>query len=266
LVALMPGEPLASADATRVLWADPDGGVVLGPADGSAAISVIVRHGIGFVRFLAVAPERRRRGVATALLEAGRDWLSGQGASDDVVVGAEAPFYLWPGVDTRWTEALSFFEAAGFARAGVEMNMTCSAAHMADPPAGVGIGRVSADDDSAAACLAFVGQHWPNWVAEAQRGIDLGTCFLALDDDGEAVGFIAHSVNRVGWLGPMGTDPVKQRGGVGTALVAAVCADARAAGRDAVEVAWVGPVGFYVKAVGAVVSRTFVLMRSRSSR
>ena len=33
-----------------------------------------------------------------------------------------------------------------------------------------------------------------------------------------------------------------------------------------VDVAWTGPVGFYAKAVGAVVSRTFVRMRSRISR
>jgi predicted N-acetyltransferase YhbS len=112
-----------------------------------------------------------------------------------------------------------------------------------------------------------VGANWPNWVAEAQRGVELGTCFRATDSSsGEIVGFIAHSVNRVGWLGPMGTVPTRQGGGVGTALVAAVCADARTAGRAEVEVAWVGPVGFYAKAVGAVVSRAFVRMRSRSSR
>lgn len=256
LVALLP--ELTVEDATRVLW-DDAGGFVLGPSDGSAAIAGIKRGDRGFVRCVAVAAGRRRAGTATALLRAAEDRL----ATSTLYVGGEAPFYLWPGVDAMCTDALAFFEARGFLRAGVELNMTCPAAHVAAPPPGICIDRV-ADGGRA---IEFVRAQWPHWVPEAERAIELGTCFVATEgDDGGVVGFIGHSVNRRGWLGPMGTVPVKQGGGVGTALVAAVCADARAAGRTSVEIAWVGPVGFYAKAVGAVVSRAFVRMRSRSSR
>ena len=252
VVRLLP--ELDEGDAARVLWGD---GFVMGSDDGSAVIAGVERYGIGFIRALAVDAGHRRKGLGTSLLEA----AVGRLGTSDVVVGGEAPFYLWPGVDARWTEALAFFEARGFARVGVELNMTCSASHTAEPPSGVSVTRV----DNADAVLAFVGASWPNWVDEARRAVELGTCFVATDS-AEVVGFIGHSVNRVGWLGPMGTVPLRQGGGVGTALVAAVCADARAAGRDEVEIAWVGPVGFYAKAVGAVVSRAFVRMRSRSSR
>ena len=241
-------------DAARVVWGD---GFVLGTGDGSGAVAAVERYGIGFIRLLAVAPSARRRGLGTELLRAAVEQLG----TDEVIVGGEAPFYLWPGVDTQWTEALAFFEARGYARVGVELNMTCDASFTAEPPPGVVVSRV----DNAEEVLGFVGANWPNWVDEARRAIELGTCFAATDV-AEVVGFIGHSVNRVGWLGPMGTVPRRQGGGVGTALVAAVCADARAAGRSEVEVAWVGPVGFYAKAVGAVVSRAFVRMRSRSSR
>jgi GNAT superfamily N-acetyltransferase len=216
---------------------------------------------VGFIRLLAVHPEDRRNGRARVLLDAATGWLRDAGAAD-IYTGGEAPFYLWPGVDVRAADAVSFFEAAGYARLGAEMNMTCAADHRADPPTGVEVRRVI----EGAPVLAFVGRHWPNWRAEAERAVGLGTCFAATDAAGNVVGFIGHSVNRAGWLGPIGTDPARQHGGVGSALVAAVCADARDAGRDSVEIAWVGPVGFYVKAVGAVVSRTFLRMRSRISR
>jgi hypothetical protein len=55
----------------------------------------------------------------------------------------------------------------------------------------------------------------------------------------------------------MGTDPVQRHGGVGNALLSAIATDLMAAGLQSVEVAWVGPVGFYANAAGATVSRTF---------
>jgi mycothiol synthase len=54
----------------------------------------------------------------------------------------------------------------------------------------------------------------------------------------------------------MATDPDRQRGGVGRALLGAVCADLAAQGHGTAEIAWVGPTGFYAKA-GARVSRVF---------
>ena len=79
-------------------------------------------------------------------------------------------------------------------------------------------------------------------------------------------GFGCHSVNRLGWLGPMGTDPVQRHGGIGTALLSAIATDLQAAGLSTVEVAWVGPVGFYANAAGATVSRTFRSLRASARR
>jgi predicted N-acetyltransferase YhbS len=63
-------------------------------------------------------------------------------------------------------------------------------------------------------------------------------------------------VNRSGWIGPMATDPERQRAGVGRSVLSAVCASLSAAGHAEADIAWVGPIGFYAKA-GAVVSRVF---------
>jgi hypothetical protein len=95
-------------------------------------------------------------------------------------------------------------------------------------------------------------------VAETRRAVEHGSCHLAwADGDGAVVGFGCHSVNRLGWLGPMGTDPDRRHGGTGNALLGAIATDLMAAGLSSVEVSWVGPVGFYANAAGASVSRTF---------
>lgn len=261
VAALFDAEHLDRRELENTLWSGRGDAVVLGDDGGCGAVAVLSYGRIGIVRFLAVAAGSRRRGVGSALLRAGTAWLVDRGATE-LWTGADAPFYLWPGVDAAWTPALSFFEAAGYERAGVELNMSFGVgAATASPPAGVSVERVRDGAD----VIPFVASRWPHWVAETERGIADGHCFAATDDEG-VVGFICHSVCRQGWLGPMGTDPARQHGGVGSALVAAVATDLRAAGHNAVEIAWVGPVGFYAKAVGAVVSRTFVRMRSRISR
>ena len=107
----------------------------------------------------------------------------------------------------------------------------------------------------------LVQKHWPNWEAEALRAVEHGCCHVAVAADeaatSGALGFACHSVNRAGWIGPMGTDPHGQHGGVGTAMLSQLCRDLRAADMPEAEVAWVGPVGFYAKAAGATVSRVF---------
>jgi hypothetical protein len=152
---------------------------------------------------------------------------------------------------------LCLFESLGFTARGCEMNMAFLTSHRAPVPDGVELRRALEDVDVDAA-LSFVGRHWPNWVAEARRGIDHGSCHLGVSSsDGAVVGFGCHSVNRLGWLGPMGTDPDRRHGGLGNALLGAIATDLMAAGLSSVEVAWVGPIGFYANAAGASVSRTF---------
>ena len=104
-------------------------------------------------------------------------------------------------------------------------------------------------------------REWSGWEAEMLRAIEQGCCHVAIADadppDTPALGFACHSVNRAGWIGPMGTDPTRQHGGVGSALLGQLCRDLQAAEFSHAEIAWVGPVSFYAKAAGARVSRVF---------
>ena len=273
--ATLPGENLTEDELRAALWdgggSDPDAiCVVLATPDGSAAAAGIV-HGpadrrVGFVQLVAVRPAARRQGLATTLVAALRAWAFEEQGASRLAVGGAAPFYLWPGVDVQATAALCLFESTGFRPWGCEVNMSYSTRHRAPVPARVDLRRALEEDDVAAG-LAFVGRHWPNWVDEARRAVEHGSCHLAFAaEDGACVGFGCHSVNRLGWLGPMGTDPDRRHGGLGNALLSAIATDLMAAGLASVEVAWVGPVGFYANAADASVSRTFrtlVLNRPR---
>jgi GNAT superfamily N-acetyltransferase len=207
------------------------------------------------VKLLAVEPAAQAYGHGHRLLAAAHEWAWQAGAGE-MRAGDAAPFYLWPGIDVRMTRTLCLFESAGYWPTGASLNMSCTTTHRAPPPRGVAIHRVVSDAE-AAAILAFVGRIWPNWVAETERGIEHGSCHAAADADGTIVGFACHSVNRAGWVGPMGTDPTAQHHGVGSALLGELCKDLMVAGLTDAEIAWVGPVGFYAKAAGASVSRAF---------
>jgi hypothetical protein len=220
------------------------------------AVAAVLRGSIGYLRLLVVAPEQRRTGIGRALLQAAEAWLVERGATE-IRVGAEAPFYLWPGVPVDATEVLALLETSGYDDAGAVLNMSCPASLAAAPPAGVDMRSVSSSAD-AAEVVALVDREWPWWRDETDRAIARGGCIGAFaTGDGRAVGFGCHSVARSGWIGPIGTDPVAGRGGVGAAVMAGLCAEVMALGHDQAEICWVGPIAFYAKACDAKVSRVF---------
>jgi GNAT superfamily N-acetyltransferase len=259
----LPGEGLTPDELLACCW--DDDGVVLGCDDGRGAVSAVVREAfgrrVGYVRALSVAPEAQGTGVGRMLLAAAESWLWSEGA-EEAQAGPSAPFYLWPGIDVRWTRALCLFESAGYDPIGAGLNMSCPTTYRTRPPEGVAVERAlepSEVDD----VLDLVARHWPHWVPETRRGIEHGACFAAREDGGVVRGFACHSVNRAGWIGPMGTDPDVRHHGLGGALLAALLRDLRVAGFADAEIAWVGPVGFYARTAGASVSRTFRQVQKR---
>jgi GNAT superfamily N-acetyltransferase len=260
--AALPDEELSEDELLACCWDDP--GVVFGAPDGSGAVSACVQtqgdRRIAFLKLLVVAPDKRRRGTGRALVEAVHEWAFEQEGAAEIRVGGSAPFYLWPGVDTEHLEALCLFESLGYWVTGGEVNMRVPTSFRADPPAGVVVRR-AVDDADVERVLALIRRVWPWWEAEAARGIEHGCCHAAfgVDDaeDAPALGFACHSVNRAGWIGPMGTDPDRQHGGVGAAMLGQLCRDLQIAEYDHAEIGWVGPVSDYAKAAGARISRTF---------
>lgn len=294
--AALPDEQLSRDELLSVCWEDPgperpdEVGAVLGTPAGDGAVAVVIRSigrdgargeepvRLAFVKLLVVHPDARRRGTGHALLEAAEQWAWAHGAAELHLAGS-APFYLWPGVDATATEMLCLAESRGYAPTGSDLNMALATDHRAPTPDGVTIRRVMHDAD-VVLLDRLLEANWPEWIPETHRAIEQGCCLAAFvpdpggdgplrtadpgpDDVPErAIGFACHSVNRAGWLGPMGTDPRRRTGGVGTALLGQVCRDLMIADFTHTEISWVGPIRFYAKA-GATVSRVFRRYRLR---
>jgi mycothiol synthase len=282
VAAAMPEEELSVDELLGVCWDDPGPddpgdpvGTVLVVAEGDLplGVAVAIARSLGdganpvrlaWLKLIAVHPDHRRQGIGHALLAAVESWAWEQGASELHLAGSP-PFYLWPGVDATATEMLCLVESRGYRDIGSDVNMALGTDFRADPPDGVTTRRVVQDVD-VARIDDLVGANWPEWLDETHRAIEHGCChgaFVTGDDGTErAIGFACHSVNRAAWLGPMGTDPSLQQGGVGSALLAQVCRDLRIAEFDATEISWVGPARFYAKN-GATISRVFRRYRLR---
>jgi GNAT superfamily N-acetyltransferase len=249
VAAALPDEGLTTADlATCCYGPDTE---ILGDEHAAAALTVKESGDLvgAWLVLLAVHPDRQREGHGRALVAACAERARAGGAAD-LHLGTAFPRYVWPGVDYRFTAALALFEATGFEPYGAAFNMAIPTSFRAVSPTGVVIEREGGDG-----AVTLASRCYPYWVDEVERGTAGGTCYAARAGR-DTIGFACHSVNRAGWIGPMATDPERQRAGVGRALLGSTCAALAADGRAEADIAWVGPIGFYAKA-GATVSRVF---------
>lgn len=246
-------DPVTAAELTESLFA-PDRPVVVRGDPRTGVVASAVRDGQGFIRLLVVDPAHRGRGLGASLLAAAEADLAG--ATTSVVVGADAPDYLVPGVDTRCTALASLLEGRGYVRRGANINM---AVDLRSLPA-VPDGPEPAHPGDETELRAWLEEHYPSWVDEAVRGLRKGTVVLSRDADGVS-GFAAWDVNRGGWFGPMAVRPSARQQGIGAPLLVAALHRMAESGREQAEIAWVSTVAFYAKSVGARISKTYLVYR-----
>ena len=210
--------------------------------------------GKNYLKFLLVAPERRRQGLASKLLETAEASLP----CGPFRVCESNPNYLLPGVDVRYTAGLLFLEARGYAKIGETYNLVCDLSQPFPEEGREGIRRAQpADRDTV---MAFLQQHWPGWQFEVGRMFENDPISLHLAfAEGRLLGFSGYDGNNrgTGWFGPMGTDPAARGTGVGGILLRRCLADLKRQGHEQAIIPWVGPYGFYSKQCGARIDRVF---------
>ncbi|MFJ6195958.1 GNAT family N-acetyltransferase [Micromonospora sp. NPDC092111] len=228
---------------------------------------------LGHVDLLAVAPDRRRRGVGRALVAAAERRFAGLGAVE-VLLAGNPPYYGWPGVDVRYTPAVCLAQALGYRQDRTAWNMTADLSYPDSPAlrttepaerrlAGQRISVRRAEPADLPALAAFAAATFGGaWDAElaGSVGRDGAGCHLA-ERDGEILGFAAWGSSRPSWFGPMGTAPAAAGSGIGGVLLRRCLRDQRAAGIGAAQIGWVGPVPFYSGSAGARIERVFFLYR-----
>jgi len=235
---------LFTADQPALVRGDPGVGVV---ATGEGG-------GNGFVKLLVVDPAHRGKGHGLALLDAAEADLSGL---PSITVGTDAPFYLFPGVETGETALLCLLEHRRYQRRDTAFNMTVELDALA-PDRG---DTTTATANDRADVAAWLDTHWPHWKAEALRALDKGTLVVAGDADGMSA-FCAYGVNRDGWIGPVAVRPDLLGRGAGVGVLMGALHRMRAAGHRRAEIAWVGPIVPYAR-IGAVVSTVFFVYRKK---
>jgi GNAT superfamily N-acetyltransferase len=249
--AAMPEEQLTH-DELAYLCCGPDD-EIFGDERGAAVLQPqrFGEHVVGWLTLLVVDPGAQGQGRGKDLVHAVADRARELGAAQ-LLLASAVPRYVWPGVDLTNTRASMLLESCGFERDWLGINMTIDTGFRRAPRPGIVVER-----ETGPGARNFAAEAFPHWIAELDRAVEFGTAFAARDDKGRTVGFGCHSVNRCGWIGPMATDPALQHGGVGSAVVSAVCADLEQRGRVTGEISWVSNVRFYGKC-GARVSRVFM--------
>ena len=254
--AAMAGERLTRGELDYLCFGSNGDGLddeIVGDEQGAAVLQTqrFGEHVAAWLILVAVAPGAREKGRGKELVHAVAERARARGARD-LLLASAVPRYVWPGVDLFNTRAGMLLEACGFERDWLGTNMAVDTSFRREPPPGVVVER-----ETGTGAHDFAARAYPYWVPELDRAVMLGTAFAARDAHGATIGFGCHSVNRFGWIGPMATDPALQHGGVGSAVVAALCADLAERGCATGEISWVSNLRFYGKC-GARVSRVFM--------
>jgi mycothiol synthase len=242
------GQCLFAPEQPVIVRGDPEVGVV----------AAVPSEEGGWIRLLVVDPAAHGQGHGRRLLAAAEaDLASGRDGPTVVTVGADPPYYLFPGVETDQLSMLCLLERCHYTREEANFNMDVDLSEL--PPPLDGPVPASADDRDEVD--AFVTRYWANWRMEVLRALDHGTLMIERDADGISA-FCAWDVNRRNLLGPVAVRHDLWGKGAGVAVLVDSLHRMREAGADRIEVSWVGPIVPYAR-VGGTVGRVFFVYRKR---
>lgn len=221
---------------------------------------------IGYIKLMAVKPSERRKGIASAMYRQLETLFLEQSVQKVRIY--DAPFnYFLPGIDPRYTPAVSFAEKLGFKRFADTSNMTVSLQNQdfstkrqEEKLGEEGIQIMRADRHESEEIMGFIDQYFPLWrteVSNAFRSHPISLHIARLN--GVVRAFSAHNGNNfeTGWFGPMGTHPDLRGKGMGSILLKRCLQDMKDWGLAKSIIPWVGPIPFYSHYVNAVVDRVF---------
>jgi mycothiol synthase len=239
---------LFSGDQPATVRFDPEIGVLATVSEGAS----------GFVRLLAIHPHRRRRGHGASLVRLAEADL---GTADVITFGADAPYFLFPGVPTTETWLCYLLERNHYAREEVNYNVLVDLDRVPEGPGSSQFADGSGRDELA----EWTTLHWPNWRPELLRAFDQGGLVMNRDESGIS-SVCAFDVNRSGTLGPVASRPDLIGKGVAKGLLLDALAAMRSRGYDRIEVLWVGPLVPYARVGGRIGQTFFVYRKRRASR
>jgi N-acetylglutamate synthase-like GNAT family acetyltransferase len=225
---------------------------------------------IGYIKLMGVSPSWRRKSIGKSLLMKFEEIIIQKGATELRVMDVPLNYFM-PGLDPRYTEGVVFLQKNGFEKVGENINMDVDL-YKVDldtsddekklAKEGIIIRRAEHSDYNQ--IIKFIETEWKLWNYEVTRTFENKpvSLHIALFEN-KVVAFSAYYGNNKGlpWFGPMGTDKAMRGKKLGEILLKRCLADQKADGFSHSIIPWVGPVGFYLKAVNAHISRVFWTFR-----
>jgi len=209
----------------------------------------------GWITFFFVAPEMRRQGVGTRLMQDAFEFLAARGCKQ-VFFSSYAPNYFVPGVDEEsYPEGYAFLTAQGFARLYSPVAMDYSLVRYAYPQEVKALKRereregyefgLAQDRDLIEVIKLAADVFNPDWGRAIREGLLRGlpmTAIHVVRHEGKLVGFCMHG----GYegvrerFGPFGVDPSQQGKGLGKILLHDCLANMRGQGLHGAWFLWTG--------------------------
>jgi len=232
----------------------------------------------GWITVFCVDPAFRRQGIGSALLEAGLEFLRARGRTE-VWCNGYAPYYVFPGIDEEYTEALSFMQAKGFTSfsSAVAMGMRLEGVRTPErvrqryaelQQEGYEV-RLFRREDTLP-LLDFMEKHFAHWTPSVLDGLQHGNLeILVATHRGEIVGFTQweNTYNdpprgAQGRFGPFGVRPDLRSKGIGSVIFYTLIERVTGNGARYLWFGWAGGrnLSFYERA-GCTVTRKFQLFR-----
>jgi N-acetylglutamate synthase-like GNAT family acetyltransferase len=234
----------------------------------AAAVYPCRKERIGDVRWLGALPGPYWGTVLRQLLDEMSVRLTARGARE-IHLFATPPHYLRPGVDTRETGLIAALQGMGWGHSATHFNMTCDLDAWSSPGERAIWGDVSgyrvrrADRGEQEALRGLIEREWTvAWFDAAMLGLSHQPVGVFVAEKGdELVGFAAYEVDQcLGSFGPTGVARAHRGHGLGARLLWACLDDLQKKRRKECQIGWVGPVGFYHRACGAVLGPAYWMM------
>jgi mycothiol synthase len=230
---------------------------------------------MGWITIFFVAPEHRREGIASRLMDAGLDFLRSKGRTT-VMCNGYAPYYIFPGIDVDYEEANALMAARGFTLLNepVAMGMRLEGVRMPakvhqrweDLKAEGYEVRLFRREDTIP-LLNMVEQYFPHWTPSIIDGLQHGNLetVVAFNKEGEVVGYTEWEntytdppKGAAGRFGPFGVRPDMRNKGIGAVIFYYLIERVTGMGHRYLWFGWAGGrnLSFYERA-GCTVTRRF---------
>ncbi|MBI1927670.1 GNAT family N-acetyltransferase [Candidatus Poribacteria bacterium] len=228
----------------------------------------VLRGNDAWTKLFAVDQAHRRSGFGSMMLME-IEALFRAGGAERVHILNASPYYLMPGLDVRYTEALCFLQAHGYTPQryvhNMEVDLTADDFDTTEAESklarqGIKVRRLKQEEGQT--YHEWMLAKWSkNWTTESCNSLknDPVTTFVALDPEKNICGFASYDVTMFcGGFGPTGVEERMRGLGIGKTLFLRCLRDMKDRGYSHSEIGWVGPISFYTHTVGARICATFI--------